>query len=400
MLMRDDPQLTRFRPHLEVSLRRSDHAIDDLDAGKLALCLKGNTHLQCLVLAADPNLTSRGARALASSICESQITTLDLRNYQPDVDSSLITILLEDGVAKSKSLQDLCFGGPVGDFPALCTAFSSLKSLYLLHCRLRADVQILSDGLKNTNTLETLYLDGTCWLSDQEMRILSLGLHQNSSLKVLNFDGNQIGDEGIAAFVENWNDESQIEDISLSGNRIRIEGALVLLQAVSRHPSMHTLNLSNHEFGYDGLQRIAELVPELRLKRFEIDSCTDVLADESDEEVLVAIKDEVEAAGNAMLRGMQENVHWIDSYPDFTYFPKHVDQGMMCYLELNKFGRYLLSRDVVPGLWSHVLACCGSRANVVYFFLREQPDLMLAAASNKRLPSKKMCEVKRRKLTK
>lgn len=382
MIMRDDPMLTELQIARLTSTRLS-YEIGDVDAGKLGICLRGNTKLKYLTIALDPRLTGIGAKTLASSIRQSKLRSVGIQNFS-GADSSLMTILFE-GVAQSQSIQELQVWGEVGDFSALSHAIASLRALHLMSCwDFSTGVQTLSEGLKQTNSLETLVMD-SCGITKEELKVLTVGLRRNTSVKTFNVDSNLICNEGMKSFVENWSEDSPIEELCFSCNIFDIDGLLALMQAVPRHSLVKAIDISGNQFSYDDLRTVAELLPRLRLRSLGMNSCAPVTDEHECDEA--DFTDEAVLAGKALLEGIRQNFHLKDNPPKYELFPEHINREIEHYYDLNRCGRQLLGHEgVAPGLWSHVLARCGNRIGAVYHFLREKPDLML---SNGRLCKKR-----------
>jgi hypothetical protein len=329
------------------------------------------------------NLTSRGAKLLASGLRQSKVTSL--RIQMPRRNNRIMNILFEEGIGRSESLQKLGVNGPISNIAALGKAVSLLKVVELFRSELTTlDLHRLGEGLRNTKSLELLEFD-TCGLTDQDMRILSSGLLHNSSIKKLLLVENDIGDEGVAAFVENWSNDSPIEEINLSFNKnIGIGGAMTLVEAVPSHRALNSLNLSFTTLGYEGIEIVAERLTHLRLKKFEIVGASGFDHDD-DERLDDETRKKAIAAGQAVLRAIQQNDVLQDCCPECNSYPEDLQDEMLLHLELNKCGRYLLRRDNPPsGLWSHVMEFCGrSSIDAIYFFLREQPHLVLSAVNTR-----------------
>jgi len=130
------------------------------------------------------------------------------------------------------------------------------------------EAQLLNNALMTTTTdtsslsslmqLEVLILS-ECLLQDKHMHILSHGLGNHRSLQHLVLGMNDIGDAGIASFVDGWSQESVIRTLDWNMNKISGLGAKRLLEALPNHTPMDVLVLArNTAIGYDGLKLIGE----------------------------------------------------------------------------------------------------------------------------------------------
>ena len=132
-------------------------------------------------------------------------------------------------------------------------------------------IQSLSSGLSDTISLKVLKVT-KCVLGCDDMRTLSLGLCNNSSITTLNLRYNEIRDEGIAAFSENWKDESPIKSLYLGHNPIGPEGAQLLVKAAANHAAMMRLGLQGRTrlVGCSGLEIFQEDPSSFQLSNVKI----------------------------------------------------------------------------------------------------------------------------------
>lgn len=254
------------------------------------------------------------------------------------------------------------------------TALSIVNSTLKLAC-----VHSLSEGLKNNTSIERLRLCRNK-LGNEGVKTLSLGLHQNSSIMTLQIINNEVGDECIASLCAILQKDGRIQDLSLTKNNIGAKGARKLISLVSSQSSLQSLSLAeNGNIGLKGLKMIGERLPSIKLRKLEI-SLRPFWEMTSSLNGLGApcAKDLREAAGRALVDGIESNFHihelsvsWVDVPPKF----KNV---IRLYTDLNKCGRNLLASEpeISPAIWCPVMAKSG-QSSLIYYFLQQNPQLVM-----------------------
>jgi hypothetical protein len=248
----------------------------------------------------------------------------------------------------------------------------------------------LSDSVGRSHVLKELNLCGTK-LGDHGMTALSVGLGTNISLETLRLSDNEIGDEGLAAFADNWHADSQIKALYLCENLIEPRGAQLLFRAIANHVKVQELSLrSNKRIGYAGLKLIGDELANTRLQNLDISYIADTYSDEVD-------SPNYHKAGRALVEGIRQNFHLRDFEIDgpgsfYVQFDEDEDDEVYgyvidFYVALNNWGRHLLSEDhgFPSTAWCHVFAKALQdseledshyETSLIYYFLREQPDLV------------------------
>jgi hypothetical protein len=194
-------------------------------------------------------------------------------------------------------------------------------------------------------------------------------------MTTLNLAGNLIGDVGIAAFVENWPEDSNLESLDVSRNSMTSGGLQQLMAALPNRRSMKILNLSRNKFGSDGLEMIGNHLPNLRLQEMDLRN--------------LSMSNPVAStrAMQSLVRGIKDN-----------YFLEHLDidcsrvleHEINFYTKLNKSGRHLLiANDVPPTLWCSIFAKYRIERDefslsMIFYFLVEQPLLVNERQGGKR----------------
>jgi hypothetical protein len=249
----------------------------------------------------------------------------------------------------------------------------------------------LSDDLTLHASLTDLEL-GRAGLGDEGMMVLSTGLGNNRSLRRLSIYHNDIGDEGLVEFLRHWSTDSQIQTLDFSENLIRPEGARLLLREIANHDTMRSLDLSgNFGLQYAGFKVIGEELSTLRLEHLDI-SCI------AREVLFFSLPEDYVAAGRALVQGIKENVHLRELtlnagvYKAFGACPnaygpmENFVYFIYFYIALNRWGRRLLTEHhgLASTVWCNILAKAQTDEialkndyliSLIYFFLREQPNL-------------------------
>ncbi len=164
-----------------------------------------------------------------------------------------------------------------------------------------------------------------------------------------------------------------------------------MLRIVACHPAMQMLKLSgNSNLGYEGVRMIGEeLVNQTNLSEVDI-SCRNPWVDypTPDSEEAQAQNKAVQQAGEALLKGIQQNVRITKLRISYLYFPPHVENDVRFYANLNKIRSCLLSTNhgLALTVWCYILAKCQSerahKESLVYFVFCEQPTLVPKAREN------------------
>ncbi len=347
---------------------------------QFGMSLHGNTVLQKLTL---QDFTLGQARALPAGISNSAMTTLVINNLS--FDGCKLGIICQFGIRASGRLWNLTISAPAEMLKTieLAEIAPCLQSLTLENVNMglpsdQSQFQILCEGLGgHTSNLLGLTLQ-QCRMDDGAMTILANGLHNLRSMKTLNVADNRIGDNSIAAFVDNWPEDSELEVLDLGYNLITSDGLQRLMTALPNRRAMKTLNLMRNAFGCDGVEIIGNHLPNLNLREIMIG------------EVSMVDQAARTQAMNSCLRGIHAN-----------YFLRHLDirgyslpqlefkDEITLFTELNKYGRRLLIADnVPPALWCLILAKARIERefslSMIFYFLVEQPPLVNERQGGKR----------------
>ncbi len=429
-IQQDDPRLTRLStpwfadPEFYMLLGES---------------LRSNTHLTKLHLR-NLVVNETAAQALAEGIAQSQIKVLEcegsileqqpsqllpiIRRTTKKRTTGTIRRILFRGIQSSSAMESIRFiRFPIHErnFYDLADCLSMLHSLQSLSiCGFHHNIQqvdgsrcypyaqLVADVLIRSTSLKRLELCNGELSDERSMVLLTQGLQHNKSLHTLELNQCNIKDDGVELLVQYWPPDSAIHTLNLFRNAIGPRGAQCLLQAITHHPAMRRLDLSeNDKIGYLGLELIGHVLmnpqrrPEgLRLTSLHLLGCatwqkqydvvdshppSDVVVDSSSlQEDALALRKLRDDAGNAFLQGIQCNPYLQELTLFRNSFSKEIKHAIGFYASVNRKGRLLLScsNTVAPSitLWCYILAKCQQHKvydhSLVYFFLREQPTLV------------------------
>lgn len=373
----------RHHQELDVDTTAFCFGVDfgDKEALHLSRLLAGNNTLRTIRLRIQPKLTVRGAEALARAIVRSSITKLHVFGTVRTVAGQQVAAALGQHSREHFGPNRFSDGHPIWEFanPQV------IRALLL--------------GISQSVTIQELIISYYVsyppgYLSTSNMQDIALLLSHNRSIKSLNLGFNLMSDDDVTTFVQLWRHDSSLREIHLKLNRIGAAGAVQLLQVLAASPCMmQKMDLSfNFGIGYHGLQRIGEeVLPQLRLKELKLCGCVhlwdnvhiiaegEVASIPSNEQAdIIMARDK---AARALINGIRENVYLQTLDVRNNHLSEHVLEEIGFYCELNKSGRYLLAMEeentgVAPGVWCHVLAKCRDDVNFLYYFLREQPNLV------------------------
>lgn len=372
MLQQNTPhQLQKILAHDELPRREAQRkwSWDKNDATftRIGHCMVGNTSLAEMTIEDGnaPFLTSQGVMALIHGIRQTKIHHLRLTDVRTDFQvlffehlvcqpsSNITSLSIYDTIRMSDLVTHLL------EVP------SSLSELSIGACPLTtSDVTLLMQGLGNT-TIKSLRLCG-CELGDAQMRALCQSWNNNSS-----------GLEHLEFSTDVRFRPSRTQEVA--SNTFGPAGVRSLMMAVARQSNMKRLVLyGNHNIGYEGIAVIGEELPLSKLQQIEFQF---VVEQKTHRKVTYTpqVQQIRNQAGRALADGVQNSLYLrqIDS----CYFgvDAHIREEMEFYLESNHYLRSVLPNDVSAALSCHVLAAFGKNPDLVFYFLRERPCLMMAS---------------------
>ncbi len=364
--------------------------------------LEGNQALRTLRLDFhDHNFTAAGARGLAEGLRLSNITRLILCGEA--VGETSQTIMYEQGICGSESIRHLIIP-PLftKGATALAKCLSVLKILEIDDdYRKRPSLtNFLSVNFGNASGLSVLTLGP--FLSAADVIRLSEVLPDLTALTRLHITCNLTCEEGAVWTdeVENLPNRPRLADrryliadhqanpvarplySDLESRNIRAIGAEALMTAVANHPSLVELDLSHSlDVGFMGLEMIGLHLPNVKLKKlylYTLDDKFHLKGNEND------MNRALTRSSQALVAGVQASFFLQSLYVKYLGLPAPAWKEIKFYLDLNKSGRCLLHGEhhgVATGGWSLILAKCRNKASVMYYLLREQPQLLLLAAT-------------------
>lgn len=111
-------------------------------------------------------------------------------------------------------------------------------------------------------------------VTHEHMSVLTMTGRMGHHPVLQKFDTNkqeQLGNAGVVAFCENWNEASLLREICLTQNNIGGIGAQALMRASATHPKLARLDLSdNQAIGYDGLVLIGKELANAKMQVLDI----------------------------------------------------------------------------------------------------------------------------------
>jgi hypothetical protein len=356
--------------------------LNDSSATILGDALDGNQALQTLSLQLDETFSAAGATGLAKGLRLSKITKLIQKG--DGVGEKAQTIIYEQGICRSQSIRHLCIGyfTNKASVTGLAICLPLLESFEMDDHRSMPVTEFLRLNFQTATKLSVLML-GPMLVSASDVIRLSEVLPDLVSLTRLHVRCNLTCEEGAA-----WTEEVEnaagrrLLYTDLEARNIRAIGAEALMMAVANHPSLVELDLSRSaDVAFMGLEMIGLHLANVKLKKLYLYMLDDAFCGRGK-------RDDVDRArtraSQALLAGVRSNLFLQTMYVKYLYLPKPMWKEIKFYLELNKSGRYLLHGEhhgVAVGVWSLILAKCRNKTSVMYSLLREQPQLLLLAAT-------------------
>jgi hypothetical protein len=354
--------------------------MNDEDAKVLGEALVGNSTLETLEIVVQ--MTSRGASLLADGIRRSQIVCLHLWHCRWAPFPDEIMQVLYDGARDAPALQNL-FTAPPGmrSTAALATCLPHLQSLTVTSDEM--DIPTFSQGLRSASRLSILKIFSQQFhLTARDMMILSSGMSCLSSLTALTIGGNLTCEEGDAVHAEISYRRFSFRSSDVAN--VRGTAAEQLMLSVSNLPNFVHLDLSHcYDIKCMGQTMLGLQLPNVRFKELVLERLFVLMPLDMKQDDRIRLN---ACAGQAFVIGLRTNFYLKVLTCNCIDPLQRVEVDF--YLQLNKSGRYLLHLEngAAPGLWCHVLAKCRllcdlpTKIGVMYYFLREQPMLLSAAA--------------------
>jgi hypothetical protein len=265
-----------------------------------------------------------------------------------------------------------------------------------------AGARHLADGLCSRNSVvEKLDLSRN-QLGDKEVGIFARVLLANQNLKSLVLRDNNIGDAGAIELAVALRQKNTLELLDLSSNEIGSDGTTALADTLVANDALKDLNLLNNSIGDDGATSIAEMLTRndciekiciggfggMGLKAFatRLSSMNGLKTLEvSSHDTRGGYTSEI---GNSFVLALEQNTT-LEAFDfdamdnDFEVMPQ-VER----LLALNGGGRRLLSatgESASPlNYWPRILARSSNDADVLFYFLREIPNVLLAKAGSRK----------------
>jgi Ran GTPase-activating protein (RanGAP) involved in mRNA processing and transport len=265
-IARNDETLLYLEDDWFKAARKSAWLWSDSDLMLLGKALVGNTHFQTLSLRMVRACSCRGpmplraAQALCRGIAQSQLKKVTLTRIC------------------THYINDLCDGA--GTLPGLESFYVSetmitpyiINKIALMLQPLPSTPESLSQPVCGRGLIHLSFVH--CDITNLDLLTLSLRLSHNRSLQTLILTRNLISNMGVIYFCQNWKDDSPLQVLNLSSNRIGSQGARVLLEATTRHPQLKELLLfENRGIGHEGFRWVGEHLASTHLQRLDLHNC-------------------------------------------------------------------------------------------------------------------------------
>jgi hypothetical protein len=238
------------------------------------------------------------------------------------------------------------------------------------------DVGMLMMALRSHPTMEKLVLcknHSMGYLGMQRIgeqlaftNLKSIVLNDTMERNDIHVEADEFTDETCRALAEGLRNSTTIQELQINFACFTTAQALLLVRAVTNHPSMAELQIFfRNDLDMNQLKLIADEIPSLRLtllniRCFYMEPMT----------TTTAIK-AYDLARVTLQQGMKHNFHLCKL--DIALLDE--DKQIQFYLELNRFGRLqiLEGQGLAPVLWCYLLDKLKSEPSHMYYFLREQP---------------------------
>ncbi len=167
----------------------------------------------------------------------------------------------------------------------------------------------------------------------------------------------------------------EVNYADLETRNVRAAPAERLMIAVANHPAIQELGLGYiNDIGHMGLDMIGRHLPNVKLRKIELRQI----------DYFDPLDPKKQAAYHQACQTLVDGVRTNFYLHDVVHFrlPSVYREDLDFYLELNKIGRHQLHQPehvLEPAEMCRLLTNCGENVAAIYYFLREQPQLILLA---------------------
>jgi Leucine-rich repeat (LRR) protein len=311
-----------------------------------------------------------------------------------------LAIAYPDNSDEEPSAEDFInHGGTAEAIGTMLHNAPALREFSLSGCYMgSAGARHLAGGLRSKNSVvEKLDLRGN-ELGDEEVGIFAHVLLSNQNLKYLDLSINHIGDAGALELAVALRQNNTLKHLGLSKNQIGSDGASALADALATNDAVKDLNLQYNDIGDDGATSIAEMltrnenIEKVCVGWFGIKGvkafATRLSSMNGIKTLVVTSRGYTSEIGNSFVMALEQNT----TLETFDFDAMRSDVKVMPQvkrlLDLNHGGRRLLSviGESVPPLnyWPRILARSSDNAEVLFYFLREIPNVLVAKAGSRK----------------
>jgi hypothetical protein len=268
-----------------------------------------------------------------------------------------------------------------------------------------AGARHLADGLSSKNSVvEKLDLSDNN-LGTEEAGIFAHVLLANQNLKSLVLRDNNIGDAGALELAAALRQNTTLDLLNLSSNYIGSDGASALADALVANDALKDLQLRDNPIGDDGATSIAEMLASNEsIEKVCIGGfgekgvkaiTTHLLSMNGLKTLTVAngyISGYTSEIGNSFVLALEQNTTLETFDLKIMHNDFEIGPQLRRLLALNHGGRRLLTvtGESVPPLnyWPRILARSSTdrihNADVLFYFLREIPNVLVAKAGSRK----------------
>jgi Ran GTPase-activating protein (RanGAP) involved in mRNA processing and transport len=301
-----------------------------------------------------------------------------------DVDvSEAVALMIQNAPALEELNLSQCTLRPIQAkylASGLCNMTSVLKKLSLYRCRLNdAGAAHIACALETNRTLKELSLRGNR-IGDGGAIALASALKKGSTCTSLSIGHNSIGDKGVKELAEALCSNRTLTDIDLGHNPIGTSGVGHITQMLEANTELKTLRMCG--LANVGIRAIVECLSKAPcLENLHLWS-TRVLTAETAHSLLTSLEH------NTVLKDVDLN--W--EFP-LDFEGKELKSKVNYLLRLNRGGRRALTEtSLPPSLWPTILGRSSTDKDVLFFFLREKPDVLIGKSTPKNTRKRKRAE--------
>ena len=261
------------------SLEYIDVSENELSPWSVYYVIIRNCHVKSLTLCGDKGIKEYVEEIIASLKTNTVLQSLTLCKFGR---SGLQSI--RDDLIKNTTLKELNISWTNKGKAIIQRKISLSTGRMKLMDRHKLNINILYDD--DFECSSEVIIMSNKGINDDAVYLISFGLHNNTTIQILDLSSNKITDDGVVAISNCLQDNHTLHQLNLSNNEISNKGAKEIAEAIKLNKGLLKLDISQNPVGDDGVIHISNSLKhnntllELGLSKVEINGeCGESIAE-------------------------------------------------------------------------------------------------------------------------